>query len=278
MANKTRADFIAKYAEYKATHGCIPKQREFLKYVGVHSRQLTALFGRDAYSKLQTECGDYPNKLDFERTPLESIMRQYGDLALELGVLPNSSDWIHRGMKPSIGGLAKKPHFITWSELPRKFAEWIDATQTSGYDSVVALTSGVRTRTGAKSEERDSGFDKLVSDIRLWSPARGRNSEETYKVELRGHLASLRYQLNEEYGESAFDLLVGRQYAIEIKKDPRLADYDRLFGQLARHLQHQLRVVTLILDVPSEDNFKNFVSLVDEYLNHGKKTVEVIKK
>lgn len=279
-SSKTKEDFIRKYAEYKTAHGAVPKQREFLKYVGVHSRQLTALFGRDAYSKLQSECGDDPNKLDFERTPLEVIMRQYGDLALELGAgaLPNSSDWIHRGLRPSIAGLAKKPHFIKWPEFPRHFADWVKSTGADGYEAVVALIDGSSTKSAAKAMERDREFEKLMNDIRLWSPARRRNSEGEYKVELRGYLQSQRYQLNEEYGESTFDLLVGKKYAIEIKKDPKLSDYDRLFGQLARHLQHQLRVVALILDVPSEDNFENFSSLVDEYLNRGKKTVEVIKK
>lgn len=275
---KTKEGFIHKYAEYKTAHGVIPKQREFLKYVGVHSRQLTALFGRDAYSKLQSECGDDPNKLDFERTPLEVIMRKYGDLALTLQDLPNSSDWIHHGLRPSIAGLAKKPHFITWSEFPRNFADWVNSTGAGGYEAVVTLIDGSSSKSAAKTEERDREFERLVNHIRLWSPARRRNSEGEYKVELRGHLKSQQYQLNEEYGESAFDLLVSRKYAIEIKKDPKLSDYDRLFGQLARHLQHQLRVVALILDVPSEDNFENFSSLVDEYLNRSKKTVEVIKK
>ena len=66
--------------------------------------------------------------------------------------------------------------------------------------------------------------------------------------------------------------------AIEIKKDPQLSDYDRLFGQLARHLQHQLLVIVLILDAPSQDKFSNFASLVDEYLNRGAKQIEIIKK
>lgn len=275
---KTKEDFIRKYAEYKTAYGAVPKQRKFLKYVGAHSRKLTALWGRDAYSKLQSECGDDPNKLDLERTPLEVIMRQYGDLALELGVLPNSSDWIYRDLRPSIAGLVKKPHFIKCAEFPRTFADWVRSSGADGYAAVVALIDGSSSKTAAKVMERDHEFEKLVNDIRVWSPARRRNSEGEYKVELRGYLQSQRYQLNEEYGESSFDLLVGKKYAIEIKKDPKLSDYDRLFGQLARHLQDQLQVVALIVDVPSEDNLENFSSLVDEYLNRGKKTVEVIKK
>ena len=68
------------------------------------------------------------------------------------------------------------------------------------------------------------------------------------------------------------------KFAIEIKKDPKLGDYDRLCGQLARHLQYRLRVIALVLDAPGEDNFANFSSLVDGYLNKDATMVEIIKK
>jgi hypothetical protein len=84
--------------------------------------------------------------------------------------------------------------------------------------------------------------------------------------------------MNEEFGESNIDLLVNKKYAIETKKDPQLSEYDRLFGQLARHLQHQRNVIALIFDAPSEDKFSNFVLLVDKYLNREESFVEVIRK
>jgi len=71
---------------------------------------------------------------------------------------------------------------------------------------------------------------------------------------------------------------IGLLSIIETKKDPQLSDDDRMFGQLARHLQHQLRVVAVIFDAPGEDNFSNFSLLVDSYLNKEKKRVEIIKK
>src|SRR4030065_785237 len=274
----SKDDCVQKYAEYKATHGAIPKKKDFFKFSGIHERQLTSLLGRDDYSKLQRECGDDANKLDFERTPREQIMRQYGDLALELGMLPNTSDWIHRGLRPTNAGLAKKPHFITWSEFPQKFLEWIESERINGYDKVLDYITKSVARSTVRLEVKDREFDRIVSDIRLWSPARRRNSEGEYKIELRSHLKSLGYVVNEEFGESNFDLLINRNYAIEIKKDPKLVEYARLFGQLARHLQHQLRVIALIFDAPGEDNFNNFSSLVDSYLNKERKTVEIIKK
>lgn len=274
----SKDDLIRKYKEYKDKHQAIPKFEDFCKFAGIPRRQLASLFGRDAYAKLQHECGDEANKLILERTPREAIMRRYGDLALKLGELPNSSDWMHSGLKPSISGLEQTPHFIKWSEFPQKFSEWIKTEGIHGYEKVLDFISKSPAKPNSKIESRDREFEKIIADIRSWSPGRRRNSEEGYKVELRGHLKSLGYEVNEESGESNVDLLISKKHMIEIKKDPNLGEYDRLFGQLARHLQHQLRVIALIFDAPSEDNFSNFASLVDSYLNKEKKTVEIIKK
>jgi hypothetical protein len=274
----TKDDCVQMYAKYKTKHGAIPKKKEFFKFSGVCERQLTGLFGRDAYSQLQEVCGDVANKLNLERTPLELIMRQYGNLALQLCKLPNSSDWIFHNCKPAISGLAKHPHCIKWSDFPEKFADWIKSESVEGYDQVIANINKLAIKTNKKLEVKDRDFNQLISHIRLWSPARRRNSEGEYKIELRKHLESLRYVINEEHGESNFDLLVDKLYVIETKKAPNLGEYDRLFGQLARHLQHQLTVLAVIFDPPGEDNFNNFSSLVDLYLNKEKKTVEIIKK
>ncbi len=65
-----------------------------------------------------------------------------------------------------------------------------------------------------------------------------------------------------------------KEYKDKHQAIPKLRD----FCKFARHLQHQLRAIALIFDIPSEDNFGNFVSLVDAYLNKETKTVEIIKK
>lgn len=278
---KTKDELIRKYQEYKNRYETIPKYEDFLKFAVTHWGELVAVFGRNAYTKLQQECGDEGNKLDLKRTPQESIMRQYGALALNLlesGVeeLPRSSDWIHHKLKPSIDGLRKPPHCILWSEFPRRFSEWVKTEGISGYEKVLNLIE--KSSPQSRIEARDREFGKLATDIRHWSPGRRRNNEGEYKVELKGHLKSLGYEVNEEFGESTVDLLVNKKHAIEIKKEPKLGDYDRLFGQLARHLQYQLRAIALIFDAPSEDNFSNFASLVDSYLNKGAKMVDIIKQ
>src|SRR5438045_1553650 len=102
----TKETCVQKYKECKLSKsGGIPEHREFLKYAGIPQRQLERLFGASAYSKLQNAAGDAPNKLQMERTPLETIMQQYGGLVTEFGGVPPSSEWEHRGLKPTESGL-----------------------------------------------------------------------------------------------------------------------------------------------------------------------------
>lgn len=279
----SKDECMQKYNEFKSKHGRIPKIKEFNEFAGLPRRHLASIFdGRDAYTKLQMACGDNPTRLNVERTPTQTIMKQYGDLALktieDFGELPNTSDWIGAGYRPTVEALAKRPHFIKWSEFPHTFLEWTESEGINGYERVNEHVELSRIESTRKAEKRDVEFEAVIQEIRRWTPGRRRNTEESYKVELRGHLKSLKFKLEEEVGDSHQDLRINQRITIEIKKAPDQSEYDRLFGQLARHLQHQLLVIALIFDAPSNDKFDNFTLLVDEYLNRNEKTVEVIKK
>src|SRR5437879_6378362 len=104
MAHKLTIEMcIQKYKECKLTmNGGIPEYGDFMKYAAVDKMQLVRLFGSSAYSKLQIAAGDVPNKLQLERTPLATIMQQYGGLVTEHGGVPAYSDWEHRELKPSV--------------------------------------------------------------------------------------------------------------------------------------------------------------------------------
>jgi hypothetical protein len=275
---KTKDECIDRYRDFKKEVGLIPKYREYLKYAGIPKEHLVRLFGENAYSKLQQEAGDEANRLELERTPLEKIMKQYGNLAMEIGRLPSTAVWTHKGMSPTPGGL-EKVHGIKWSNFPELFQSWATETRNRDYPEVLKLIEVRQGVTRKQSQKIDEDFEFIINKIRLWSPARRRNSEGEYKIELRKHLENLKFGLNEEFGESNIDLLVNKRYAIEIKKDPSQSEYDRMFGQLARHLQHHYNVIALVIDAPAEDKFINFVALVDQYLNANKNgRVEVIKK
>lgn len=274
----TKETCVQKYEECKASkNGCIPEYAEFLQYSDIPKMQLTRVFGASVYSKLQIAAGDTPNKLQLKRTPIEIIMQQYGRLVTELGTIPPYSEWDYRGMKPTGSGL-QKTHDIKWSEFPKRFVEWIETNKISGFEAAVEIITSSDRPDNFARENGDAVFLRLIKEVRTWTPARRRNSEGEYKIELRKHLESLKHELNEEIGESKCDLLVQQAYAIEIKKDPDLGEYDRLFGQVARHLQHYCKVIVLILEPTRNDKYDNFISLVDKHLNIGQSSVEVIKK
>jgi hypothetical protein len=275
----TKETCINKYKECKLSkNGGIPEYREFLRYAGIHKSKLSRLFGASAYSKLQEEAGDTPNRLQIERTPFATIMQQYGDLVAEVGTVPAYAEWDQRGLRPTASGLRKKPHEMKWSDLPARFMEWVQANGVSGFDTAIEIITNSGRAPINKSMNGDRAFSRLIDAVRAWTPARRRNSEAEYKIELRKHLELLKYVLNEEYGESLCDLLVQKKYAIEIKKDPNLGEYDRLFGQLARHLQHQRKVIVLIIEATRGDHYDNFAGFVDTYLNIGDNSVDIIKK
>jgi hypothetical protein len=275
----TKENCVQKYNECKLNkNGELPEYREFLRYSGIPAGQLTRLFGSSAYTKLQKEAGDAPNQFGQERTSFERIMEQYGRLVTELGFLPPYSEWDHRGLRPTRTGLNKKPHSMNWSELPVRFVEWAKTNKIQGFDNAIQIIEKSRPTHAQETEKVEPGFLGLIRDVRAWTPARRRNNEAEYKIELRKHLESLNHTLNEEFGESKYDLLVRGQYAIEIKKDPNLSEYDRLFGQLARHLQHRFKAIVLILEATNNDRYDNFTALVDKYLNIDKNSVEIVKK
>jgi len=274
-----RATCIHKYKECKLQkNGHIPEYREFLKYADIDKRTLSRIFGASAYSKLQEEAGDTPNRLQIERTPLATIMQQYGNLVTAVGAVPAYAEWDQRGLRPTESGLRAKPHEMKWSDLPMRFMEWVQTNSVTGFDRAIEIIGNSGRTSIAKSINSDRHFLHLINDIRAWAPARRRNSEAEYKIELRKHLEHLNYILNEEYGESLCDLLIQQKYAVEIKKDPKLGEYDRLFGQIARHLQHQKNVIVLILEATRGDKYDNFTKLVDTYLNVGENLVDIIKK
>lgn len=274
----TQETCVQKYEECKLSkNGGIPEYHEFLKYAGIAPRQLSRLFGTSAYSKVQIAAGDEPNKLQMERTPLATIMQQYGSLVRDIGAVPAFAEWDYRGLRPTQDGL-RKTHNMKWSELPTKFVEWVTTNRVAGFDDAIEIIAKTGPMNAIQRKTRDVSFSQLIKDVRAWTPARPRNSEAEYKIELRKHLESLGHDLNEEFGESKYDLLVRRKYAIEIKKDPDLAEYDRLFGQLARHLQHQFNVIVLILEARRNDKYDNFTAIVDKYLNLKENSVEIIKR
>lgn len=123
-------------------------------------------------------------------------------------------------------------------------------------------------------------FEQVCATLSKWSPARRRNSEEAYKSELSIYLkhsgsVQIRQEtIREEKGDSLCDIAIGQDIGIEIKKSPSLSEYDRCFGQIARHLKSYQKVVVVIFDVPRQEQFEDFCRMIDQYY---KSSVRVIK-
>lgn len=138
--------------------------------------------------------------------------------------------------------------------------------------------------TDTASSTNEKGVGKLfenVCDVLLkWAPAIRRSSEEAYKSELSNYLKQpgsivlKNKTVREEKGDSQCDIVIGNDIGIEIKKSPSLAEYDRCFGQIARHRKSFKNVAVVIFDVPRQEQFEDFCQMVDQYYSSS---VRVIK-
>ena len=277
----TKEECVERYLRFKSKTASVkPKLQEFLQFSGISQRELETVFGSRPYSKLQELAGDRVTRLETRATPLEEIMKQYGQLVEDMDRAPPASEWTHRKLRPSESGLGGSPHNIKWSEMPKKFLEWLEESKSKEFSIAKTILGNQATPEVPAQKNQDLRFQALVDAVKGWMPARGRNSEETYKVELRGWLSSgKKFEIAEEQGESNFDLLVDNKYPIEMKKDPsNHSDFDRLFGQIARHLENKKHLIILILDAKRGDKLDMFSKLVDKYFNLEATVVTVVVK
>jgi hypothetical protein len=226
----------------------------------------------NAYSKLQEECGDNPNRLLLKKTPINQILDQYGELVRIKNSLPVIADWTQARFKPSAEGISKV-HNIKWSEIPGIFIKVYENNQE--WKDVYELLMKLQ---GTTNNNRiNKTFKEIVDKIINWTPDRKRIIEEGYKIELRKYLEKY-FNLEEEVGESNPDLLLNKKYPIEVKKDPTQSEYDRLLGQMIRHNKIHGSAIAVVTSISSEDRFKRFQVLFTEVHNKLGLTAELIKK
>ena len=113
--------------------------------------------------------------------------------------------------------------------------------------------------TEVRETSRDKGFEGLVQAIREWTPYRRYTHEDGYATDLRGYLQNAKgFDCRAEAGESNADIEADGRYPIEVKKNPRLSQYDRLIGQLVRHCRSKGCAIAVICDVKRGDLFSDF--------------------
>lgn len=132
----TKEDIITEYKKLKDHLGNSPSSTLFHKETGIHNRHLEKIFGSNAYSKLVTECGDIPKEFFKQKSSIEEILTQWGNLALKLGKIPTSADWAFNNCKPTIDGITKS-HNLKWADFPYKFLEFY--SHNNEWSDVIAL-------------------------------------------------------------------------------------------------------------------------------------------
>jgi len=121
----------------------------------------------------------------------------------------------------------------------------------------------------------ERGFSDLISTIKKWIPLKRHKTEEGYQVDLRSHLSTCGYKTRLESGETMVDILVDNKYPVEIKKNPKQSEYDRLLGQLVRHYRAKKYAIAVICDVKRLEQIEDFKHNVSGLFE---KNVEVILK
>ncbi len=264
--------FKDEYIKLRTKLGRKPKASEYYSLESIVKNQFVKTYGGDAFTKLQEDCGDSPNKLELERTDGEFILTQFGDLIKRLGKIPTQIEWVHFDCRPA--RLDRSPLGWKWKELPDRFIEF--AKDKEGYKEVIQIIGESVDIDEIQKENKE--LKRIADLIRKWSPNRKRFTEETYKVELRGFLQANRVNVTEEKGESNIDLLVDELIGIEMKKDPSTSEYDRLLGQMVRHLMIYENLIVVVCDISSEDRYREFLKAVDFTFFPLGLNVEIIAK
>lgn len=121
-----------KYIDLKTRLGKIPTLRDFRAQYKNCDIELYSAFGENGFNKLKEYCGDEPSRFGQDKSDLETILINWGELVRNKGSLPNQYDWKLKKLKPTISGI-KASHNLNLSELPRVFldkfkssADWAD--------------------------------------------------------------------------------------------------------------------------------------------------------
>jgi hypothetical protein len=142
MATDTLEPKLNAQQQYKALReklGRKPSLSEFYRESGISKGHLELIYGRAAYRKLVTECGDQPGEFGKPKSELREILKTWGTLARELGTLPFVTDWKQRRISPGVGGI-RGSHGISWAQMPNEFLREF-GTNPEWHDVVALIPS-----------------------------------------------------------------------------------------------------------------------------------------
>lgn len=132
----TKEEIITEYKKLRDHLGESPSMTVFFKETGIPRRHLEKIFGSNYYSKLVSECGDIPKEFFRQKSDLEDVLSQWGNLARKLNKIPTSADWAFNNCTPTVDGVTKS-HNLKWTDFPYKFLEFYSADNS--WSDVIAI-------------------------------------------------------------------------------------------------------------------------------------------
>ena len=115
-------------------------------------------------------------------------------------------------------------------------------------------------KTKQASEEAQKRVPEIIETIENWTPKQRFRTEESYQGTLAEHLEKHGIDAPEQQGATLVDILAAHSIGIEIKVNPDRSEYDRLSGQIMRHLEAYGNVIVFIVRPDKRD-------LLDEYMS-----------
>lgn len=191
------------YFQLRDKLGRKPSSPDFYKTYNIHSRSLGTVFGSNPFTKLTRECGDIPNIFRKPKTPLEDILKQWGNLARDLKKIPTGYDWGYKKYRPSVQGICQS-HKLKWSDIPNKFLEyafakpeWEDVIKLIPYKKEV--TTETSTITPVRLDDKYYNYlPPIVCDLNELSVSEEQHNEFEKRVNLIFQMLGFEV---EEYGQ-----------------------------------------------------------------------------
>lgn len=137
------------------------------KEAGITKHDFDVALGGSPLKKLAEICGYTDNTWSNEKSDLDVIVKEYGNLTRKLQKIPAKADWITEKVKPSKN--AFKSHGIRWSDLQKLFIE--SAAKTEEWNDIIKLflkTSQVPNASEVSSSESQH---ELSPDIKKNIPS-----------------------------------------------------------------------------------------------------------
>ncbi len=145
-----------------------------------------------------------------------------------------------------------------WLPIGPAFLEFSEAILER--PEIVIVQEKAAWLTKQASDEIQVRIPEIVQIIESWIPKQLFRSEEAYEAALAEYLEGRGITAPEQQGTSLVDILAANGIGIEAKLNPNRSEYDRLVGQIVRHLENHGNVIVLIVRPDKRDLLEEYKS------------------